>query len=70
MNPVQQLLQSRFKTGLFMSTMIRLTQKLTFRLTLKTLIYEKEAGIAHTIAKSQISTATIAVKRVARLPLP
>lgn len=56
--------------GLVISTMIRLTQKLMFELTLKTLIYEKEAGIAHIIAKIQISTATIAVKRVARLPLP
>lgn len=53
-----------------MSTMIRLTQKLMFGLTWKILIYEKEAGIAHIIAKTQISTATIAVKRVARLPLP
>lgn len=54
----------------YTSTMIRLTQKLTFRLTLKTLMYEKEPGIAHTAAKSQISTAMITAKRVARLPLP
>lgn len=53
-----------------MSSMIELTLKLTFRLTLKTLMYEKDAGIAHTIAKIQIITATITVKCVARLPLP